>query len=218
MEAGDRTRDFAQENIALQSRATNTATTQPSPVPQDRNNNLLRPDQQLRPTLRPQTSRPSIRISRLPSAQNVPRTRPQPETTGPTASDSLQQAGRRRSSSDPQRTSWPRRNDDGLTRSATRTSYMEPVEEESSRTRATHSEALTPETTAPTSSGLNVPAPDTMSIPPGMFRRASLAVGSAMGFGGKRNSTATDGPAPPTIEQNDEYESQLVDILDVVGP
>ncbi|KAF2239655.1 hypothetical protein EV356DRAFT_438779 [Viridothelium virens] len=53
---------------------------------------------------------------------------------------------------------------------------------------------------------------------PNMLRRASAAVGSAIGFGAKRNSTTTDISETPAVAPNNEYESQLVDILDVVDP
>lgn len=217
MEGGDKRRDFA--NIPLQSRA--TPTPQRSPLPSSQNNSFLRPDQQNRPTLRPQTSRPSIRISRLPSAQNVARTRPPPVSPATDGNDGTAQTGRRRSSSEPQRTSWPPRNDDALTRSATRTSYMEPVEEESSRTAAMRPGSIGADPTTPTPAGLApivAEAPGTSaSASPNMLRRASAAFGSAIGFGSKRNSTATGMPNTEGVDADDEYESHLVDLLDVVG-
>ncbi|KAL9067906.1 MAG: hypothetical protein Q9157_006671, partial [Trypethelium eluteriae] len=223
MDAGDRTRDFAHENNGLSPPTDNTPARQPSPVPSTPSygtSTLLRPDQQLRPTLRPQTSRPSIRISRIPSAQNLPRARVQPAAAATNFNDPIAQTGRRRSSSDPQRTSWPPRLDDGLTRSATRTSYMEPVQEESSR--GTRQEASRAEPTTPSIAGLSPPTADASSpasMPsPNMLRRASAAVGSAIGFGAKRNSTTTDISETPAVAPNNEYESQLVDILDVVDP
>ncbi|KAL9087504.1 MAG: hypothetical protein Q9165_006615 [Trypethelium subeluteriae] len=220
MDSGDRTRDFAHENNGLSPPTVNNPTArQPSPVPSTpsyQTSTSLRPEQQLRPTLRPQTSRPSIRISRIPSAQNL-RARVQPAASATNLNDPIAQTGRRRSSSDPQRTSWPPRLDDGLTRSATRTSYMEPVQEESSR--ITRQEASRPEPNTPSLAGLSPPtanASSPSSMPsPNMLRRASAAVGSAIGFGARRNPPTLDTPDTPAIAPSNEYESQLVDILDV---
>ena len=221
MDAADRTRDFAHEDIALQPRASDNATPQPSPAANYRNNARLRPDQQqqqqVRPILRQQTSRPSIRISRVPSAQNAPRPQPQPESSAVGANDTMANSGRRRSSSEPQRMSWPVRNDDALSRAATRASRMEPVEEESSRAAAARPPTLTPAPTQQLPSGLTVPSVDAPGPAPGMLRRASAAFGSAIGLSGKRGSVPNDNDRPPGIDPSKEYESQLVDLLDVVG-
>ncbi|KAI9691078.1 MAG: hypothetical protein M1822_008698 [Bathelium mastoideum] len=158
------------------------------------------------------------KISRVPSNQNAPKSRNPSEASATGAGENMLQTGRRRSSSEPQRMAWPPRNEDTLARPATRSSYMDPVEEESSRAAATRQPASTLEPAPQPPAGLSAPAAEAAGPGPGMLRRASVAFGSAIRLNNKRTSATADPSGAPLIDPNKEYESQLVDILDVVDP
>jgi hypothetical protein len=141
---------------------------------------------------------PSIRIRRLPSSPALPQTNARGSSDGGSNQES-ERTGRRRSSSAPMR---PNLHAD-LTRQATAT--------------GTHLPALTEESSAPQ---LHTNAPPTTTdghlappaAPVGRMRSGSQRLRR---MGSNIGARLAPSPAPPTAE--DEYEAEIVDMLDVVG-
>jgi hypothetical protein len=53
--------------------------------------------------------------------------------------------------------------------------------------------------------------------PPGMLRRASVAALSAFGMGSRSNASDNGSVIVETVHPEDEYDSDMVDLLDVIG-
>ena len=143
---------------------------------------------------------PSIRIRRLPSTPSIPRINGGPTTDG--APDQQgQPPGRRRATSAPMRPNLP----PDLARQATATSHLPALAEESSAPQL-HS-------TAPPLATDGHLAPPAASV--GRMRSGSAS--SRLRRMGSNLSARLAAPLPPPPTAEDEYESEIVDMLDVVG-
>ena len=174
----------------------NPTTTTASTTTPYRPNNLLRVPTNPA-TSRPQAVRtPSIRIRRLPSTPSIPQL-PQTNESG---NDGVQRSGsgRRRSGSAPQRLQEPVRPRTELERQATIQEQLPPVTEEPSRGQT--AAALQPEEQTPNTGG--------------RLRSASNATRSIAGSIRRRRASLS---TPEPLEREDEYDSRIVDMLDVVG-
>ncbi|KAI9737132.1 MAG: hypothetical protein M1834_000724 [Cirrosporium novae-zelandiae] len=178
--------------------STSSLSSSPFPVtPTSQQNNPLRP---VRPTSS-RTRAPSIRIRRFPSAQSVENLITQSENARRNDDD-----GRRRSSSEPQRPQWLTAPVAVLERPATRQLHMPSVAEETSNLGL----AAPQDGTGSVIQGLAPPPRN-----PGRFRRASVAAGSALGL---YRDAATERRISVPVEPTYEYDSRIVDLLDVVDP
>ena len=143
---------------------------------------------------------PSIRIRRLPSTPAIPRIN-EPRSSDGGSEREGERTGRRRSTSAPMRPSLP----SDLTGQGTVSSHLPALTEESSAPQ------LHPNAPPPTTDGLLAPP----AAPAGRMRSGSASqrlrrMGSNLG--------ARLAPAPTApLTQEDEYESEIVDMLDVVG-
>jgi hypothetical protein len=145
---------------------------------------------------RPQTplQPSSIRIRRLPSTPLIPQINVEDTNTGNAVVDA-QQVGRQRSSSEPQQMNLSSLPPNDLTKQRTAASYMPSVKEETSA-----SVLKSPQT------------PTQIAATPGRRRRASTSARSALGLE-RVGSRLRPTPSHPVRE----YESGVVDLLDVVG-
>ena len=143
---------------------------------------------------------PSIRIRRLPSTPAIPQIN-EPRSSDGGSDHEGAPTGRRRASSAPMRPNLPT----NLIRQGTATSHLPALTEESSAPQL-HSNAPPPAT-------------DGLLAPPAAVvgRARSGSASSRLRRMGSNLSArlAASLPAPPTAE--DEYESEIVDMLDVVG-
>lgn len=175
-------------------------------------------------TLSSSSRRPSIRIQRRPSASSFetnnsqqpqqPQQRPATRdrrsagaTDSPNLEEEAYQGSRRRSSSEPRPGRWSAPNLNSLSRAATRDirSPMLPLTEESSN--------LSPVATTPQNSNAQLLEPPP-AVPRGnILRRTSEAALNRF----SRNRASTVSGTSPQPDRSSEYDSRLVDVLDVIG-
>ncbi|KAF2089025.1 hypothetical protein K490DRAFT_38629 [Saccharata proteae CBS 121410] len=190
--------------------------------PRSRANSGATPDQSprpRRPSIRERNT--SIRIRRIPSSINVSQLAqiPQGNIAPPLApraqairEEEAFSGGRRRSSSEPQRYHWnpPNAEDNNLARAATREGQLPQLNDDPANPYATV--RSNPERPARPSL-----VPPAATAGPGRLRRYSQATRSALGLNNNRSTTnVTDQSSQ--FDGSHEYESGLVDLLDVVDP
>jgi hypothetical protein len=147
----------------------------------------------VRPIL-PRVSQSSIRIRRVPSTPLIHQPSVRFQEPEPVRED--EPDGRRRSTSEPQRPAWIGASNTGRGRLASTASHMPNLPEESLGPNRADKQAQ----------------PTLHAPPQGRLRRATVAAGSAVGLR-RASNTPTDGGE----SHSNEYESNLVDLLDVVG-
>lgn len=164
----------------------------------------------LRPTA--QRNNSSIRLRRIPSSQAL---RPSPEelarqrNTVAIANQDAEPSGRRRSSSEPQRMSWPPNLQTDLSRQRTydNSNFMSPIQEGEQTSQQQSNQFL------------YVPGETPQSEQPpqlGRLRRASAATRSMLGLRSRAGEQA-NAPGEPVDPAQAEYDQDIVDLLDVIG-
>jgi hypothetical protein len=183
-------------------------------------------------------NRASVRIRRQPSSQAVPQ-------AGPSGSEGLhdiqEESSRRRSSSEPHRPAWLSpsrtgngRGDDGLARSTTAEGYLPPIEEGGRQQihapphlvghlaphLAPHIAAgMTPERAAELAGHMEPHTAPYTQEQPSMLRRGTNAARSVFGLRNRAGRDESDAGSTTvkSAHAEDEYDSEMVDLLDVIG-
>lgn len=186
--------------------------------------NYLSPSSAQQPTgntpLRPtaQRNNSSIRLRRIPSSQAL---HPSPEelarqrNTVAIANQDAEPSGRRRSSSEPQRMSWPPNLQTELSRQRTydNSNFMSPIQE------GEQTSQQQPPPSQQSNQFLDLPGGNPQGEQPpqlGRLRRASAATRSMLGLRSRAGEQAND-PVEPVDPAQAEYDQDIVDLLDVIG-